>query len=553
MEFCRQYSLRKNAPNQPQEVLIRKAPALFPDYLMAEKRLNMKKGQYQAVWLTIHIPESIPPGTYRGNITVASAGGERMIPLNLTIYPFQMPADRHLKITEWYSTRHFERFHGISDPFSDEWFAMLKIYAENMVQHRQNIFQVPMNTIRIERQEDGSLDFNFSRFDQIANIFWETGKMDYLETGELARFGEKAWFDTEILWKDFTVFDLKKEVEITLPGEEVIPSLLPAFENHLRSKGWLYKTLFHVKDEPTLRNVPAWKEKSSLIRQYAPDLVRIDAIESTYLFDELEIAVPKLDLLAGWFEVYNEAAREGTEMWFYTVGIYQGPRFPNKTIDMPLIDSRIMHWLNYRFDLEGYLHWGWNQWTDNPFQETGMHIGDGWHVYPAKHGVLNSLRWEQMRNGIQDYEYLWLLEDQVRQLKDSLGSRFKWIDPKQRSKEIAGEVVKNFIESAKDPQILYKAKKAVIDELIEFNKSPGVYIQTNPPVNVASLKEHSMVEVFGWAEQGTNIEINGEKVFLNDQGLFLRNLRLSIDDNRVVIDVRKDNGHKSIVRDFVVE
>jgi hypothetical protein len=146
-----------------------------------------------------------------------------------------------------------------------------------------------------------------------------------------------------------------------------------------------------------------------------------------------------------------------------------------------------------------------------------------------------------------------MLEDQVRQLKDSLGSRFKWIDPRQRSKEIAGQVVKNFIERTRDPQVLYEAKRAVIEEIIELNKSPRVYIQTNPPVNVASLKEHSMVEVFGWAEQGANIEINGEKVILNDQGLFLRNLRLSIDDNRVVIDVRKDNGHKRIVREFVVE
>ena len=30
-----------------------------------------------------------------------------------------------------------------------------------------------------------------------------------------------------------------------------------------------------------------------------------------------------------------------------------------------------------------------------------MHLGDGWHVYPVKDGVLNSLRWEQLRNGVQ--------------------------------------------------------------------------------------------------------------------------------------------------------
>ena len=85
---------------------------------------------------------------------------------------------------------------------------------------------------------------------------------------------------------------------------------------------------------------------------------------------------------------------------------------------MPLVDNRIMHWLNYKFDLSGFLHWGWNQWTENPFEEVGMHIGDGWHVYPVKEGVLNSLRWDQMRNGKQGFEYFWMFEDKTRSLKD---------------------------------------------------------------------------------------------------------------------------------------
>ena len=33
--------------------------------------------------------------------------------------------------------------------------------------------------------------------------------------------------------------------------------------------------------------------------------------------------------------------------------------------------------------------------------------------------MLNSLRWEQMRNGIQDYECLWLLENKIASMKAS--------------------------------------------------------------------------------------------------------------------------------------
>jgi len=552
--FVGSIPLKENAPNQPLETIVREAPAKFPDYLMAERQMNIAKGITQAIWFTITVPKSAKDGIYVGEVQVKSNFGDRSIPLILTVYPFQMPEERHLKVAEWFTTRHFERLHGIKDVYSEEWFDMLRKYADNLVNHRQNVFQVPMSSIAITRLEQGEFVFDFSRFDQIAQVFWDTGKMDYLETGELAKFGEEAWFDTEIVFKDIKVYNADDNVQVTLPGMEVIPFLLPAFENHLREEGWLDKTLFHVKDEPTLRNVTAWKEISSIIHRYAPDLIRVDALETTHLFDDIEIAIPKLDYLSGWYEKYEEAARNGTELWFYTVGIYQASSYPNKTIDMPVIDSRILHWLNYKYDLNGFLHWGWNQWTENPYEEVGMHIGDAWHVYPTKNGVLNSLRWEQMRNGLQDYEYLWMLENKIRDLKDSLGSRFTWIDPKQRGKEITGRVVKDFLRHTENPDVLYGAKKEIIKELLEFETSPKIYVQTNPRVNSSIVKERSyLVELFGWAESGTKIVVNGEELALSDQGLFLRNLKLTQEENSVIVEASSEKGTKRIIREFIVE
>ncbi len=551
--FVGSIPLTENTPNQPPQILTRTAPALFPDYLMEEKQISLNKNISKSIWLTIHIPQSANGGDYIGHISVMGDLENKSLPLSLKVYPLNLPEDRHLKIAEWYSTGHFEDLHGVKEKYSEEWFDILKAYAENMADHRQNVFQVPMNSIVIHRSPKGEFFFDFSRFDQIAQVFWDTGKMDYLETGELTRFGQKVWFDTKIEFKEFTIINDPDGKETKMPGLEVIPELFPAFESHLRQKGWLDKTLFHVKDEPTLRNVRSWNEASSLINKYAPDLIRIDAIETTFLFDEIEIAIPKLDYLDGWYDVYEKAARGGTELWFYTVGIYQASGYLNKTIDMPLIDNRILHWLNYKYDLRGFLHWGWNQWTENPFEATGMHIGDGWHVYPKKDGVLNSLRWEQMRNGLQDYEFFWMLESKIQNLKDSLGSRFTWIDPKQRGKEIAGEVVKDLLEHTEDPWILYQAKKEVIKEILDFYQSPRVYIQTNPPVNAKPVKEGSyLVEVFGWAENGTDILVNGEKLEVNEQGMFLYNLNLSQEENHVIIDAKSDLGNKKIVRSFIV-
>ncbi len=552
--FVRSIPLTENAPNQPPDVLTRKAPARFPDYLSEENQAYIDENSYLAVYITIIIPKNAVAGSYHGMIKVSSGGVEKFLPLSMIVYPLTMPEERHLKVAEWYSTDHFDLHHGISEEYSEAWFGILKSYAENMAAHRQNVFEVPAGAIQVLRSRNGKLTFDFTRFDQIAQVFWDTKGMDFLETGELTNFGDSAWFSTDIVFRDFKVKNPESGEVVNMPGKEVIPYLLPALEKHLRENGWLEKTLFHVKDEPTLRNVRSWKEASSLIRKYAPGLKRFDAIETTFLFDEIEVAIPKLDHLAAWYETYETAAREGTELWFYTVGIYQAPRYPNKTIDMPLMDNRIMHWLNYRYDLTGFLHWGWNQWTEKPFEETGMHIGDGWHVYPKKDGVLNSLRWEQMRNGLQDYEYFLMLENEVRELKDSLGKDFSWIDPKQRSKEIVGEVIQDFLDRSGNPDALYNAKREVIDEILNFKVSPRVYVQTNPPENGTSVKEESyLLEVFGWAENGTDITVNGEKVTPDRQGMFLWNLGLLESNNQVIIEAKNSGRQKRIVRSFKVE
>lgn len=550
VNFVGSIYLTENAPNQPAGSVTRRAPARFPDYLMAEKQMDVKGGTDQSVWLTIHIPQGAPPGSFLGSVKIKGDQGERSLPIRLTVYPLTLPEDRHLKVTEWYNTNNFERFHGIEEKYSREWFTMLSRYAANMAAHRQNVFQVPVSTIGISKSANGAFKFDFRRFDEIADVFWDTGKMDYLETGELAKFKDD-WFSTEILLKDMKVGDDETGKVMTVPGKEVVPYLLAALENHLRQKGWLDKTLFHIKDEPSLHNALAWRGMSSYVHEYAPSLKRIDAIETTYLLEDIEVAVPKLDALGTWFQSYDQARQNGTEIWFYTVGIYQGTQYPNKTIDMPLIDNRILHWLNYRFDATGFLHWGWNQWTDDPYHNVGQHIGDAWHVYPIRDGVVNSLRWEEMRNGIQDYEYFWMLENRIRALKDSLGTGVSWIDPKQRGKEIATPVAPTLSEHTRDPQVLEDAKRKVIMELLALH-DPAVYVQTNP-AEYSRLTSGSSVEVFGWCEPGSKVTVNGKALPVSEKGVFLEQFSVTPDNSRITVEVSDGGRKRQIIREFRVD
>jgi len=542
--------IEENTPKFRKTDLVRPAPAEFPDYLAEDKEVSIKKGYYKAIYLTVKIPRDAEAGDYEGAVNIKTDKGDKSLPLHLTVHPLTLPDERHLMVTEWYSTSDFKKFHDIDTQDSEEFYEMLKVYAQNMAEHRQNVFRVSMDLITSKQQANGKLEFDFSRFDKWADIFWNTGRMDLLETGFVARFGEGGWSSREILLRDFRVQKESTNQVITIPGKEYLSQFLPAFEEHLRQKDWLEKTVFHIADEPSNHNVLKWREASEYVHRYAPSLRRIDAIETSHCFDRLEIWVPKLAYLANWFDVYKKAQSQGYELWFYTVGIFQGGSYPNKTVDVPLIESRILHWLNYRFGLKGYLHWGFNHWTDDPFAAPGKHRGDGWHVYPKKDGLINSLRWEQMRNGIEDYEYMWMLEEKIRTMKNARGEHLSMIEPSRRPVEIASLVVKTINDYNRNPDALYAAKKQIINELLDLDKAPRLIVQTEP-LEHSTVANDCSIGVFGWAEPETKIVVNGREMPLWPEGLFMENVHLSR-DNTIVIEAEHKEGKKRIVRSFEV-
>ena len=540
--------IQENTPKLVKTDVTRPAPAWFPDFLSEERSCALAKGAFKAVYLTIKVPRDAEPGEYHASVAFTAGGARVELPLALRIYPLAIPDQRHVMVTEWFSTHQFKKHHGVDPSDAPRFLDMLGVYARNMAEHRQNVFRVSLDLIESTRLADGQWRFDFSRFDRWAEVFWATGAMDLLETGFVARFGPERWSSTEIVLRDFSIKDAAG-VSRTVPGKEFLPHFLPALVAHLRERGWLTKTVFHICDEPSNHNVMPWREASDFVHRCAPELRRLDAIETPHCLDRLEIWIPKLDHLATWREAYEDAQRRGHELWFYTVGIFQKGSLPNKTADVPLIESRLLHWLNYRFGLKGYLHWGFNAWTDDPIRDPGRHRGDGWHVYPKPGGLINSLRWEQMRNGLQDYECLWLLENKVAQLRARCSSRVaQLIDPPRRGREIAAQAVAGYHQFTRDPAVLYAARRQAIEETLDLDKPPRILLQTNPPEHSAVANDCA-IDVHGWVEPGTTIRVNGQSLPVAEDGLFMEQMPPSR-EGTITVEAESARGKKTLVRKF---
>jgi hypothetical protein len=110
--------------------------------------------------------------------------------------------------------------------------------------------------------------------------------------------------------------------------------------------------------------------------------------------------------------------REKIPSWCYFCCGPRG-RYLNRFLDTPLAKIRMAGWLFHRFEMRGFLHWGYNYWTKSqttqlidPFSEQsggnwpGWAYGDTFVVYPGPDGPLDSIRWEVWAESLQDMALL---------------------------------------------------------------------------------------------------------------------------------------------------
>ena len=118
----------------------------------------------------------------------------------------------------------------------------------------------------------------------------------------------------------------------------------------------------HIADEPIEENIKSYIEIAAFVRKLAPDFKFIDACHSKNLDGMLDVWVPQLDYMNRDYEFYNKQHQSGKEIWFYTC---LNPKFEyvNRFIELPLLRTRYMHWVNFKYNIPGYLHWGLNYWS----------------------------------------------------------------------------------------------------------------------------------------------------------------------------------------------
>ncbi len=281
--------------------------------------------------------------------------------------------------------------------------------------------------------------------------------------------------------------------EDTPEYQHIFRTYVQGLQEHLREKGWLDEAYVYWFDEPDPKDYEFVMNGFRKLKENAPDINRM-------LTEQIEpelIGGPNIwcPLTPAYdFEAAEERRAAGDKFWWY---VCTGPKAPYATlfIDHPGTELRVWLWQTWENKVEGILVWQSNYWTStvaypdarqNPYEDpmgwvTGYSTpagtrrpwgnGDGRFIYPPEaaadgasaepvlEGPVDSIRWEMLRDGVEDYEYFVILERLFEARREQIPLEERGLY--EGLLEVPDSISKSLTEFTKDPTPLETRRDAI--------------------------------------------------------------------------------------------
>jgi hypothetical protein len=415
---------------------------------------DLPADQTHGFWVDIQVPADAKPGQYRGVFNLSCAESSRVaVPVELTVWDFALPAVPTLhtafgspadRMRSYYA----ERAKQGKEPPPKDWSAIETQCAQLLSEHRLNATP-PSQYLRPVRQPDSSYRIPSEQVRALRE-FVDRYHVNALQTPHPSSVVKDPEAEADTLRAWLAAFDQAAR-------ELARPQVL-----------WFT----YLRDEPNTLEDYRYVQRWGRAVRAARSVVKVLVVEQPWtepgmggadsawgdLFGAVDIWCPLFSLHRPEAAAQRQAL--GEIIWTYTA-LCQGRPTPWWHIDYPLLNYRVPTWMAWADRIRGLLYWGglsyWRE-TDDPWTHApnyrGRYHGEGALVYPARavgyDGIVPSLRLKALRDGIEDYEYLALLE--------RLGKA-------DQAQQIVRAVVPSFFSWDKDPAA-YQAARRKLAELI---------------------------------------------------------------------------------------
>ncbi|MEZ4296294.1 MAG: DUF4091 domain-containing protein [Polyangiaceae bacterium] len=374
-------------------------------------------GENQPFWITVHIPKGAPAGDYTSTLTVTVGGDSAEVPIKLHVFDFALPdeigfdGNWNTSFQALGGSESLEAVRGLKDFFFEHRLVPSSVAWPAGLNYNGGITYDCATASFVE--EDNAYDFSQLGPEYIDGVGWNgVGFPSF----QIMQFVNNSTPRPD----DFCGVPRGPTHYGTDAYNAEWSKLLAAIDAYLKAHGWADKGYYYVQNEP---QGPDDYELAAFLAKLAKDAapgLRIAVSEEPKpeIAESAGIGGARYDL---WWADLSEFDPEyapvrqaaGDKVWWYFLYGDLPPHFNPITIDHPGIESRIPFWSAYNYRVRGFAYYSVTGWGDdpraNPRPQGTNQNGDGFLLYPPESGSLvTSIRWENLREGAEDYEYLLL-------------------------------------------------------------------------------------------------------------------------------------------------
>ena len=392
------------------ELVFDHADGANPDPLPETKGIAVAPGETRILWLTFDTT-SAKPGEYRGELTLKPAAGDpRKLSVALRVLPITLPVENPLRFTTW------ELFYSWRDKLvenRDNW----KYFHQDMIDHGVNVFHASFGNPPRIVDAAGKPVFGPDAFKAMQERLYTTDKRSmYLVYGNIE--------------EPFRPQDKKKGAELKFPSPEhtrAYTAYVAEISKFFKSQGMTNDQFaFYPYDEIPATKVPNALLTYAAIKEADPKaniFVTLGGHSINEFFETKQgrpvkdlapyvtIWVPGIAFYPYFANPNSETSKRvakvidfckqtGNRVWSYNVTTRSGYDLA------PYQRYRLKPWGAFALGLTGYGFYGINHWKQDTYMA----------VYPGPRPI-PSIRWEAVREGLNDVKYMTVLKDEIARAK----------------------------------------------------------------------------------------------------------------------------------------
>ncbi|KAL9656554.1 hypothetical protein ABK040_005316 [Willaertia magna] len=415
---------------------------MFPDPLTpisdTHTLSNLNANQNYIIWLNLRTLNASSAGDFTASFTITVNGQNYILPIQVHVFNFAIPMKHHIDSQMNLDHQSILSSYGVSGTGTDYW-KYVNMIKQWMYDHRLTpnsplwsggltgkgaspYIDYDCNTGKFSDPygawgfvdnvnkylKGNSIDFNnasgigFSSF-MFAGLIDNSCSVDQ-RTSTFCSISRSATGDWVQGNNPTSAFNTKwwKYMKDT--------------QDYLQSLGLLEISYYYPFNEPQNTNdydAVAWYSQYIKAKIYA---------NTKYPNAKIDIWVPVLPNFnpsVSW----ERESKYGEQTWIYFLDSTKPPYFNPITIDHQGVESLVLGWYLWKYRIRGIAYYAFNSWSQNPYTSPALYGQNGnlFMQYPPStnnqpiaygsnnHRFVPSIRLELMRDSLETYEYLYLL------------------------------------------------------------------------------------------------------------------------------------------------